>query len=131
VNPCADAQLAVEPSPRAVPAARRALADALVGAGVTSAKADDACLVVTELLANAILHGTPRADGSLGVAWRITADEIVLEVCDGGPAPVDGRAEGVHGESGGRGLLLVRALSRDFELRAAPDGTRACATLAC
>ena len=122
------ASLAVEPLPRAVPVARRALSDALGLAGVPAPAADDAGLVLTELLANAIEHGTPRADGSLGVAWQVTSDEIVLEVSDGGPAPVDGRPEAARGESGGRGLLLVRALSA-FELTPGPDGTTARATL--
>ena len=128
MNPCTDAQLAVEPLPRAVPAARRALADALDRAGVPAATADDAGLVLTELLANAIQHGSPRADGSLGVAWRIAADEIVLEVRDGGPTSRAAKPDATPGESGGRGLVLVRALST-FELTTCPDGTSARATL--
>jgi len=128
VNPRADAQLAVEALPRAVPAARRALADALDRAGVPAASADDASLVLTELLANAIQHGSPRADGSLGVAWRIAADEIVLEVSDGGPTTSVVKPDVARGESGGRGLVLVRALSA-FALSTGPDGTIARATL--
>ena len=104
------------------------MSEALSLAGVTARAIDDAGLVLTELLANAIRHGTPRTDGSLGVAWQITADEIVIEVSDGGPAPVDGGQEAAPGESGGRGLLLVRALS-GFELTPGPDGTKARASL--
>ena len=128
MNPCADAQLAVEPLPRAVPAARRALADALARAGVPAPAAADAGLVLTELLANAIQHGSPRADGSLGVAWQIAVDEIVLEVSDGGPTARAEKPDAAPGESGGRGLVLVRALST-FELTTGPDGTSARATI--
>jgi len=123
------AELAVEPQPRAVPDARRALAAALDRAGVPTSAADDACLVLTELLANALKHGTPRADGSLGVGWQIAADEIALEVCDGGPAGADRTPVASPGESGGRGLLLARALSTTVELRLSPDGTTVRATL--
>ncbi len=130
MTPCADVpDSPLSRFPERFRAARRALSDALALAGVPAPAADDAGLVLTELLANAIQHGTPRADGSLGVAWRVTADEIVLEVSDGGPAPVGRQAGGApRGESGGRGLLLVRALS-ELELTPGPDGTTARATL--
>ena len=123
------AELAVEAQPRAVPDARRALAAALERAGVPAPAAADACLVLTELLSNALQHGTPRADGSLGVAWQIAADELVIEVRDGGPAGVDRAPQAAPGESGGRGLLLARALSTTVELLPSLDGTTARATL--
>lgn len=68
---------------------------------------DEAQLVVSELVTNAVRHGRTRC------RLRLTAhqDEVTVEVTDSGPgAPVRGEPE-ARRESG-RGLLLVHHLTR-------------------
>ncbi len=61
-------------------------------------------LVFTELFQNALEHG----GGQVSIALTQRNGEVVLTIADNG--------EGIHGESSGTGLSIVRALVRD-ELR--------------
>lgn len=67
---------------------------------------DTACLLVSELLSNAVRH----AGGPLRLRLRRTGDELSVEVCDGSPILPRARAVCPDDESG-RGLLLVEALA--------------------
>lgn len=73
------------------------------------ALADDAELVVTELVTNAVRHGGPGVD-----LWvrRLSAGGLRLEVVDGrsGAPPTVQRPD--DDAEGGRGLLIVQALAR-------------------
>ncbi|MEU7116147.1 ATP-binding protein [Streptomyces sp. NPDC046182] len=74
---------------------------------VPQARVESAEVVISELVSNAIVHGTSDA---VGLRMRRVGDEIRLEVDDGSPseAPRPQRA-GVEAEQG-RGLWLVDAL---------------------
>lgn len=98
-------ELLVVDEPDAVPRARRFVASALADAPVDLR--DDAELVATELVTNALLHGTPPV--SMRVHWH---DGVVrIEVQDANRlAPV--RMRPSNGGMTGRGLGLVAALSR-------------------
>ena len=88
--------------------ARRLVVDATGAAGVD---VDDAALLVTEVASNALRHGGPGVD-----LWLRDAEGGGLRV-----EIVDGRAEALprvlaptDDAEGGRGLLLVSALARDW-----------------
>lgn len=92
--------------------ARRHVADAL-----TAAQADDvvdvATLLVTELVANAVLHG---AGLQLGVRVDCEDGCVRVEVADGSPTlPL--RQEQSTDATTGRGLLLVDALAASWGVR--------------
>lgn len=70
---------------------------------------DDVALVVTELVANAVRHA--GTDIEISVA-HIT-DGVRLEVRDGSTRPLRPRAA-LSSDEGGRGLLLVDALSSRY-----------------
>ena len=97
-------QETLEPTLGAVPAARR-LVDEV--AGLSGPMVDDARLVVTELVANAVRHGGSAA--SIGVALRWTDPILRIEVRSEGPF-VTPRAEHPPPDRG-RGLMLVQALA--------------------
>ena len=90
---------------------RRALSVWLAHQHATEASTQDALLVATELVSNAIRHAEPLANDTMLVRWRREADDLVLSVCDGGGSGdpvlvvVDPDAER------GRGLAIVDALS--------------------
>ena len=82
-----------------------------------------ACLVATEAVTNAMRHGRAQggADRPIRLSCRIEGGELVVEVTDRGRfRTVRDRVD----DHGGRGLFLIRELTRSFDLQAGPEGTR-------
>lgn len=75
---------------------------------------EDAALVISELVGNAVRYGLPFEDGSVRVGWQSTRDGVVLEVSDGGVGPVCDAIRPEQTREGGRGLLLVDAVSIEW-----------------
>ncbi len=119
-----DAVVAVLP-PHAASAARaRELVTGRCVAWNVEALSDDVALVVTELVVNAIRH----AGTEVVVRIAPIADGVRLEVCDGSTRPLRPRESAVTDE-GGRGLLLVDALSHRYGVEAEAKGKRVWAEL--
>ncbi|MEC4018653.1 ATP-binding protein [Streptomyces sp. H27-D2] len=78
---------------------------------------DDALLVVSELVANATRHG--RSDCRLRL--HVHEGLLTVEVQDDSPQRPSSPLPTETGESG-RGIALVRHLSRRFEVTGAPGG---------
>ncbi|NEB00184.1 ATP-binding protein [Streptomyces sp. SID13726] len=99
---------------RSVPAARMFAAQTLAGWGLAGTeRADDVLLCVSELVTNAVLHGVPPGR-QLRLLMRFDGHGLVVEVHDSG----GGVPHVVHdGDEGGRGLLLVAALSDKWGVR--------------
>jgi len=99
---------------RSAQAARRCTAEALAGWGLADTpRADDVLLCVSELVTNALLHGVPPGR-QLRLLLRFDGHALVVEVHDSGP----GVPHVVYdGDEGGRGLLLVSALSDGWGVR--------------
>lgn len=119
-----DVRLAALPS--AVPWARRVLRHMLHEWQVES-MADPAALLVSELVTNAVEASagrTGRDQGKLpmiGLAIRLTATSLVLEVWDSSPLrPVSQEADIARNR--GRGLLLIDAMADSWGHRAADGG---------
>lgn len=72
---------------------------------------DDARLVATELVGNAITHATPLKNGTVLVRWRLDNGRFELTVADGGGASSPRVQRAGPGDLGGRGLAIVEALS--------------------
>jgi CheY-like chemotaxis protein/anti-sigma regulatory factor (Ser/Thr protein kinase) len=104
------------PQPADVPAARRFLADQCRRWGCGDLL-DDAHVVVTELVTNALLHAGTSCELRAG----LTDSALRLQVTDYGPGMPDPRAAD-GGAEHGRGLLLVSALCVAWGVEALPDG---------
>jgi anti-sigma regulatory factor (Ser/Thr protein kinase) len=108
------------PSAAAAAEARQAVSDELqsaLGDLYDESLRDDALLLTSELVTNAVLHA--QTGVSLSVA---TSDETVrVEVSDGAPVVPEPRVAEVD-ELGGRGLALVEAIASDWGVRLAPPG---------
>jgi anti-sigma regulatory factor (Ser/Thr protein kinase) len=104
-------------SPPSASAVRHRFVDELRGRGLPGLVVDDAALVLSELVGNAIRHGAPLPTGGIRVSWSISPEAIRIEVADGGRGPLQHEAS-VPLESGGsadaergRGLAIVSMLT--------------------
>ncbi|MGQ4484381.1 ATP-binding protein [Streptomyces sp. SAS_281] len=105
-------------SPACVRTSRQVAAEAMDRwGGIPAAVADDALVVVSELVTNAVLHGGEgSAEEVVGLRIEHCGDELVVEVTDGTSKPARLKTAGAA-ETGGRGLLLVTRLAKDWGVR--------------
>ena len=123
--PLASAAIMLRPEPQAVAAARRFVQRTMTQWGQDDL-ADHACLLVSEILTNAVHH----ARSPIGLRLHHTAREIVTEITDDNTHLPRCRLPGPDDENG-RGLMLVDALASDWGSRPAETGKTVWFTLAC
>ena len=107
--------------PEEVTAARRFVRETL--SGEETDLVDAAELMASELTSNCVRHAETAFDVSVHVR-----DEIRVEVCDSGggePRPLSPGPE----EPSGRGLMIVKAMSRSWGVEPAGDGKKVWFTL--
>ena len=101
-----------------VAAARHLVRDDLHRRRVPSRIIEDALLVVSELVANAVQHAQPRpaagVPGRIGLRWRVVHRQVRIQVTNAGavnrphvrsPSPLG---------TAGRGLAIVNAVASDW-----------------
>ncbi len=90
---------------------------------------DDALIVLSEMIANAVAHGTPDEDGTMEISWAIEDGQLLLSVRDAGratelvPRPFD------EDSLGGRGLSIISRVADAWSVDSS-DGTCVRAELA-
>lgn len=72
---------------------------------------DDGLLLVSELVTNAIVHGTPR-DNLVWLSLAVNEDRLRIEVHDARADREPVLRAAVGDDESGRGLFLVKSLSR-------------------
>jgi anti-sigma regulatory factor (Ser/Thr protein kinase) len=93
-------------SPRAAPIAR-SLAEEELGPYLTSERAEDLRLLVSELVTNAVKHAPPERDGMIVLQLERNDDAVRIVVRDGG-THVDPNLAGFESPADGHfGLFLV------------------------
>ena len=100
-----------------VRAARQRLADDLQRSQVSPARIDDARLVLSELMANAIMHARPLPSGCIVASWQVDDRGVTISVTDGGGPTEPQPASASLLATGGRGLAVVQELSVDWGVR--------------
>jgi anti-sigma regulatory factor (Ser/Thr protein kinase) len=103
--------------------ARRHLASDLIEAGMCGSAVTDAALVISELLSNALQHGTPLPGLGIRVVWDTDGDGVRVSVSDGGGITQPEVAEPTPTTTGGRGLRIVARLSRRWGTYSDDGGT--------
>lgn len=87
--------------------ARTRLASFLTVNRASSAVIDDALIVISEMIANAVSHGAPSRDDTIEISWAIKADLLELSVKDSGAGasltPIDFDEDSLSG----RGLSII------------------------
>jgi anti-sigma regulatory factor (Ser/Thr protein kinase) len=97
--------------------ARRRLSSELIDAGVFESVVDDASVILSELLSNALRHARPLPSGQVRVTWGRRGDRLEVAVSDGGAMTEPRRKPGALSSLGGRGLGIVEALSEGWGVR--------------
>jgi anti-sigma regulatory factor (Ser/Thr protein kinase) len=78
---------------------------------------------VNEAVTNAIKHGHPAADGTIGLYIEADGDTLVCSVCDSGPFRRRLHTRDMASADGGRGFAFMSALTDDVELTVEPEAT--------
>jgi anti-sigma regulatory factor (Ser/Thr protein kinase) len=116
-------------APASAAAVRTRLLAELRGRGLPLRVVDDALLVVSELVSNAVRHGAPLSTGDdIEVRWEITDERVHLEVRDGGRGPVQGAPRALQGsadDESGRGLSIIALLAMSWGSSYDDDGVGA------
>ena len=94
--------------------ARHAFADQLEAVGVVQDARDDAMLVLSELVSNAVKHAAPLPSGEIIVRWSVQADVLHIEITDGGASTRPHASTAALSSLGGRGLDIVRTVSSQW-----------------
>jgi anti-sigma regulatory factor (Ser/Thr protein kinase) len=72
---------------------------------------EDAELVLSELLSNALRHGRALADGRLRAAWRLSGGHLEIAVSDGGGPSSPRVVVASEYDTAGRGMAIVDRLA--------------------
>lgn len=110
--------LLVPHAPTSVAMVRHRCVDELRARGVSPMTIDDAALVLSELVGNAVRHGKPLDGSCVEVRWEISGTSVRIEVRDGGRGPLRHEAgrpvQGSADAEGGRGLAIVSMLTTSW-----------------
>ena len=115
--------LAVPFSRGAARTARAELARELRASAVRQSVIDDALVVLSELVTNAVRHATPGPDGQVGVEYALEPQRLWLRVSDGGRRAAGRRTTTCTSRSGGAGLSIVAALADSWDFERHETGT--------
>lgn len=101
---------------------RRAVVFELRALEVDATVVDEAEIVISELVANAVRHAKPLPDGTIRVNWTVRAGVVEVEVTDGGGPTTPRPAPRSLWSSNGRGLRIVRSLAHEWGVQENPSG---------
>jgi anti-sigma regulatory factor (Ser/Thr protein kinase) len=104
-DPCTTVQLPFDLS--SARTARQMFVSELLDHGLTRGVVDDATLVLSELVSNALEHGAPNSRGLLDVSWCVEDERLRISVHDGGPRTLLSPREFSDVNLRGRGLVIV------------------------
>ncbi len=93
------------------PAAARLVARGLLQFHLNARAQADATLLISELVANVVMHGAARENDDVCIHLAFRAPHALFEVCDSGPGFKPPTAPEARPEGGGMGLVLLHAMS--------------------
>ncbi|MEU6995543.1 ATP-binding protein [Streptomyces sp. NPDC046465] len=121
-RPTERVEYALPPEPASAGRARRLASTFLAGSRrrkteVAAERVDEATLVVSELVSNAVRY----ADGGCRLRVEVTGNRVTVEVTDASPERPRLKKPSIDRE-GGRGLAMVRELAHRLEVVGAHRG---------
>jgi serine/threonine-protein kinase RsbW len=126
-----DAARTIRPAAKAASVARvrHTIVVDLQARGLPEELIDEAEIVASELVANAVRHARPLGDGTLRVHWKVKAGVVEIEVTDGGGETTPRPAPRALWAPSGRGLRIVRSLAHEWGVTEDRAGTTVWASL--
>jgi serine/threonine-protein kinase RsbW len=91
---------------------------------------DDARLLVSELVGNAVRHARPLADGTMRVCWAAEDRALDIAVTDGGALTTPERVDAGVSDLSGRGLAIVESVASRWWVESTRSRTTVHAVLA-
>jgi anti-sigma regulatory factor (Ser/Thr protein kinase) len=116
-------------TPESAAVARRQLVDWLASLPARDERLDDARLVISELVGNAVRHARPLADGTMKVTWKASPDALDIAVTDGGALTTPEVVDAGVSDLAGRGLTIVETLAERWWVEATRSRTTVHAVL--
>ena len=110
-------------TPSSVSVARRRLKSWMDESGTPDEVVEDARVVISELVANAVRHARPLSDGQIHISWTLDPRGLRLSVTDGGSVT---RPRALHASSSalaGRGMAIVEVLAMEWWAEQSPSRT--------
>lgn len=104
-----------------VAVARQRLRDWMVENHSSGEVIEDARVVISELVANAVRHAQPLSDGHILVTWALGDSGVELAVTDGGGPTVPRNVNAPSNATAGRGMAIVETLANDWWADQGPD----------
>ena len=104
-----------------VAVARQRLRDWMVENHSSCEVIEDARVVISELVANAVRHAQPLSDGQILVAWALGDSGVELAVTDGGGPTLPRNVNAPATATAGRGMAIVETLANDWWADQGPD----------
>ena len=101
---------------------RHRLVDDLTRHGVAGDVVDNAALLASELVGNAVRYAHPLPGDVLTVRWEMHAGLLMLRVTDGGGRHAPHMQEAGPQDTRGRGLAIVDALATRWGFERGRDG---------
>ena len=90
---------------------------------------EDARVIISELVANAVRHARPLSDGHILVTWTMADSGVELAVTDGGSSTRPRNVNAPSTATAGRGMAIVETLARDWWTEHTPCRTTVHAVL--
>jgi two-component sensor histidine kinase len=113
----------VRREPISASAIRRRLTDDLAPYGLDEASVHEVTLVATELVGNAVRHGSSGDAERVDVTWSIDPGSVTIVVADPSGTPPQPQVADPDAESG-RGLTIVAALSDEWGVESDDRGKK-------
>lgn len=97
-----------------VPRLRQAVVADLIAREVDDEVVDEVAIVVSELVANALMHANPLHDNTVRIHWTERNGVVEVEVTDGGGDSTPKALPQAVFATSGRGLRIVRSLAHEW-----------------
>jgi anti-sigma regulatory factor (Ser/Thr protein kinase) len=100
---------------------RRRLKNWMADEGLPGDRIDDARLVVSELVGNAVRHARPLPGDQISIDWRLEPRGLRISVTDGGAATHPHRVDAAPTATTGRGVAIVDDLAVEWSTESSPS----------
>lgn len=120
---CAPITMRLPFTPSSVSVARHQLKSWMDANEARVEAVEDAGVVISELVANAVRHARPLADGQIHVSWELASRVLQLTVTDGGSGTRPRALQASSSALAGRGMAIVDVLAHEWWSEQGPSRT--------